>query len=257
MPEGPGRDEDEKPPRPSVATRDGQRVSDNGDGLFSIETCNDEYAHGVLRHAITHTHVTSSQGHALLVMEIVPGLSLGNISKRTCVIRVKATTASQTGGIVLVPFGGGIVGLSPGEKKTAYKMLNPSTIPTVPAKVTTAPEQPTPGCLVPKQPRSRKFAIVSPLVEFNQTERKADDDDGEARLLTIASFWAVLHAPGEKNSMKLITKTTEDGGFIGPELPKIRTKGRRLNWRSSSSRTRRQSRRATSCCCPRLIECVT
>ena len=158
--------ENKKPPRAADATREGKRISDNDEGLYDPETCNDEYAHGVLRHAITHTHVTSSQGHASLAVEIVPGDSLGNTSKRTCVLRVKATTPAKAGGIVLAPCGGMIVDLSLGEKKKAYT-TNPSTITTVPAKVIAATEPPTIACFVPKVPRTTNFAIVSPLVDFN------------------------------------------------------------------------------------------
>ena len=126
MQEGPGADEDEIPLRPADATRVGQRVSDVGGGRFNIETCNDEYVAGALWHAITHTHLTSSLGHASLVVEFLPEASLGNISKRTCVLRVKATTLSQIGQIVLAPFGGTIVELRPDVNKANYKMLNPA-----------------------------------------------------------------------------------------------------------------------------------
>ena len=110
----------------------------------------------------------------------------------------------------------------PRTVETPFKVLNPSTIPAVLAKVTAATEQPPPGC-VAKPPRSTQFTIASPLLEFNQKKRKADDDDGAEPLLAVAPFWAVLHAPpGEKGNMAFTAKVMEDSGFIGQDLPKLR-----------------------------------
>ena len=209
-------------PHAADATREGKRIFDNDEGLYDPETCNDEYAHGVLRHAITHTHVTSSQGHTSLAVEIVPGETEGNKSIRTCVLRVKATASAKAGAIFLAPFGGKIVDISFGEKKKVYT-TNPSTIATVPAKVTAGTPPIALADLVAKVPKTMNFIIVSPLVDFNMKKRKVDDEDGQKCLRAVAPYWAILHAPpGEQGNMKFFTRLMEEKGFIGQDLPTLK-----------------------------------
>ena len=204
-------------------TREGTCISDKDEGVYDLETSNDEHARSVLRHAITFTHVNSSQGLTALAVEVVTGETEGNKSCRTCVLRAKATTAFKVGKINLSPFGGNIVEIVPGEKKKVYQ-TNPSQLATIAAQVTTGTLPVTSTRVVAKVAITRNYNIVSPLVDFNAKKRKFDEEDGLKCLRAVAPYWAILHAPpGEEGNMKFISKQVGEKGYNGQDLPPLKT----------------------------------
>ena len=103
-------------------------------------------------------------------------------------------------------------------------MLNPASVSSVPAKYISAPLRPAPGCPAgAKEPEMTNFSVSPPLVEFNKCKRKADDEDGNAILKTIAPFWGVLHVDTlEEASMKIVASLMDDNGFTGLGVRKIK-----------------------------------
>ena len=144
---------------------------------------------GSLQQAANHAYTTSSLGHSKLVLEFVPDFCRGNPSKKTTVLRVKATEEIPLGGTSLVPAMGNISLLEsmPREKRS---YLNLDQIGRVEANVigTTKLRGQT-------ATTTTRYAMVSPLDAFNRGKRKAGDEDGDAVLATVPLFWGVLYAP--------------------------------------------------------------